>query len=152
MPTIIRTGGGYSVGYDDGHADGYNSGMTNGYSNGYKDGAADSKPHKLAYEYISSTDDGWHTYYSDVCDTANGNSKAIGYMFYVYQQYNFDGTITLQGSNNNSSWANIDSLTASNGAAAKIGSTASSYRYFRLAAAHFSGSSVYKALMYAVKQ
>lgn len=35
MSTIIRTGGGYSVGYDDGHTDGYNSGMTNGYNNGY---------------------------------------------------------------------------------------------------------------------
>lgn len=133
-------GGGYSVGYDDGYASGYN------------DGAADSRPHKLAYEYSSSTDNGWHTYYSDVCDTATSNSKAIGYMLYVYQQYNFNGTITLQGSNDNSSWADIDSLTASAGANAKIGSTASNYRYFRLAAAHFSGSSVYKALMYAVKQ
>lgn len=73
-------------------------------------------------------------------------------MFYVYQQYNFNGTITLQGSNDNSSWANIDSLTASAGAGAKIGSTTSSYRYFRLAASHFSGYSAYKALMYAVKQ
>lgn len=115
-------------------------------------GGAGNAAHKLAYEYTSSTDNGWHTYYSETCDTENNNSKAIGYMFFVSQQYNFDGTITLQGSNDNSSWKDIDRLTASNGANAKIGSTASNYRYFRLAAAHVSGTSVYKALICAVEQ
>ena len=32
MATIIKTGGGYSVGYDDGHSDGYNQGYTAGHN------------------------------------------------------------------------------------------------------------------------
>ena len=31
MATIIKTGGGYSVGYDDGRTDGYSQGYTDGY-------------------------------------------------------------------------------------------------------------------------
>ena len=32
MATIIKTGGGYSVGYDDGHTDGYNQGYSDGHN------------------------------------------------------------------------------------------------------------------------
>lgn len=35
MATIIKTGGGYSVGYEDGHTDGYNQGYNDGYNSGY---------------------------------------------------------------------------------------------------------------------
>lgn len=115
-------------------------------------GGAGNEAHKLAYEYSSSTDNGAHTYYSDVCDTENSNSKAISYMFFVSQQYNFDGIVTLQGSSDNDAWTNIDSLKASNGSSSKIGNATVSYRFFRYSAYHFSGNSSYKALMLAIEQ
>ena len=115
-------------------------------------GGAGNAVHKLAYEYSSNTDNGAHTYYSDVCDTENSSSKEINYMLFVPQQYNFQGIVTLQGSSDNASWTDIDSLTASNGAGSKIGNATVSYRFFRYSAYHLSGSSSYKALMCAIEQ
>lgn len=115
-------------------------------------GGAGNAAHKLAYEYSSNTDNGAHTYYSDVLDTENSRSKAINYMFFVSQQYNFDGIVTLQGSSNNNAWTDIDSLKVSNGAGSKIGNKTVSYRFFRYSAYHRSGGSSYKALMCAIEQ
>lgn len=115
-------------------------------------GGAGNGAHKLAYEYSSNTDNGFHTYYSNVCDTENSNSKAISYMLFVSQQYNFNGTVTLQGSSDNNAWTNIDSLTAKNGAGSNIGNKTVSYRFFRYSADHVAGYSSYKALMCAIEQ
>lgn len=100
MPTLIKIGGGYSVGYEDGHSDGYNSGhsvkrlVVNSYS-----------------LVTGSVESGYGTPLHDVawCDTGNNNSKHfIAHFTGTIGNVGSYGvavqTIYLYGSNDNSNW------------------------------------------------
>ena len=121
MATIIKTGGGYSVGYDD------------GYASGHTDGYADAHG-KMKVSQIAAYGPG--DSYSETVDTGGTAAKTVYYILTGIKEYSaHDVYIRLLGSNDNSAWTQIDRANAFPGAYSdygKVGSTSQSYRYYRI--------------------
>ena len=121
MSTIIRTGGGYSVGYDDGYASGHTDGYTDAHGK-----------IKVSQIYAGGVGDS----YSEPSDTGGTAEKTVYYILTGIKEFNaHDVYIELMGSNDNSSWYQIERANAFNGPYSnygKVGSTRQSYRYYRI--------------------
>ena len=115
-------------------------------------GGVGSEPHKLAYQESKSLQPYSTWYYSDVCDCESNASKVVDYTLFVSQSYNFTGIIKVQGSDDKSAWADIDSISAVNGHNIKISSATATYRFFRFAGFHPDGGTTFKALMVVTEQ
>jgi len=126
MATIIKTGGGYSVGYDDGYSAGNSAGYSSGYNAGY--GARSM----LVLDFATSAGHGGT---SSVLDTGNTNSKTIYYLLVAANSgYSANRGGSLQGSNDNSNWTTITSAYANKTNSYNSSSNVNSYRYFRFVA------------------
>ena len=121
MATIIKTGGGYSVGYDDGYSDGYSAGYSTAHG-------------KMKVSQIAAYGGG--DSYSETIDTGGTSTKKIYYILTGIKEYSqHDVYIRLLGSNDNSSWSQIVRANAFPGAYSdygKVGKTDQSYRYYRI--------------------
>ena len=116
-------------------------------------GGAGNAAHKLAYQLSISGNPTNTWYYSDTVDTENGASKEVDYMLYVSQQWNYGAFIKIQGSDDKSTWADIDSISHGGaGYSKKLGSATITYRFFRFAASHENGDNEYMALMVVTEQ
>lgn len=130
MPTLIKIGGGYSIGYDDGRADGYNSGHSDGYNQGYNDGYHDP----LLITSFATVEHGEK--YGPVIDSGNTKTKTIAYSAcYIGENWEAHGGYArIEGSNDGSNWAviiNQTSVAAQFGPTPTVNTTSSAYRYFR---------------------
>ena len=117
MPTIIKLGGGYSVGYDDGYSDGYST------AHG-----------KMKVSNISAG--GVGDSYSVTIDTGGTATKTLWYAMSGIKEYSqHDVYVRVLGSNDGSSWDQIVRANAVPGAYSGWGSTGSintSYRYYKI--------------------
>ena len=115
-------------------------------------GGAGNESHKLAYQ-LSKSGTPANTWYSDTVDTENSASKEVDYMLYVSQKWNYTGTLKIQGSDDNSTWGDIDSISVGGtNYSKKLGSATITYRFFRFAASHENGDNEYMALMVVTEQ
>lgn len=70
----------------------------------------------------------WSGENTSVYDSGNTSKKQIGYYLRCYVSNN-NGETSIQGSNDNSTWATIDKVTTN---AVKSGVIETTYRYFRI--------------------
>ena len=116
-------------------------------------GGTGNESHKLAFELSKSGNPLNTWYYSDTVDTENSASKEVDYMLYVSQKWNYNAFLKIQGSDDNSTWADIDSISYwGSGNNRKLGSATVTYRFFRFSAYHEKGDNVYMALMVVTEQ